>query len=58
MIVEKGYCKNEGLDFFLIRSMLKVRFDAKRYKLFKTVSIIKKMCGFVHVVPFLSKFFG
>ena len=52
-MVKKGYCGNEGLSLFLIRSVLKVRFDAKRCscsvvkKLSKTVSI---MCGPVHVV--------
>ena len=29
-MVKKGYCRNEGLGLFLIRSMLKIRFDAKK----------------------------
>ena len=49
-MVKKGYCRNEGLGLFLIRSMLKIRFDAKKKKKsFKTVSI---MCGSVQAVSF------
>ena len=38
-MVKKGYCKNEGLGFFLIRSMLKVQIDAKRWNF----SVVKKV---------------
>ena len=48
-MVKKGYCRNEGLGLFLIRSMLKIRFDAKKKKSFKTVSI---MFGSAQAVPF------
>ena len=56
--LKKGYCENEGLELFLIKSRLKIRFDAKKMQIIWDSKHYKRMCGFIPLVPFLSKIFG